>query len=152
MKTFELELWITINSILQIPLIIFSIKQQSVFLYITIIMISHAFLYLKDFKNKTRWLPNTVTLIRLCHIPVLYLFRFNLSAYTFIIFSFLILDGLDGLLAKKLNVSSTFGDFFDKECDATFVSILMLFISIETQVYHLYHTEAKKSFHFQDSF
>mgnify|MGYP001350721805 CR=1 FL=1 len=133
----KLELWVKVNSLLQSILIVLSIYYKSIFIYMLVIIILHCYLFLFDLNNKQRLLPNSVTLLRLCHIPMLFLFKFDLSIITTVIVSFLILDGLDGLIAKKLNVASKFGEFFDKECDASFVSFVTLLISIETTLYYL---------------
>lgn len=136
-NTNKLELWIKFNSIIQSILILLSLYYQSIFLYMFVILLLHFYLFLFDISNKKRLIPNAVTLFRVCHIPLLYLFKFDLSIIVWIILSFIMLDGLDGLLAKQLNVTSMFGEFFDKECDASFVSFVTLLISINSSFYYL---------------
>lgn len=92
-----------------------------------------------------RWTPcggfgpaNTVTLLRLMGILALGLLAnhipdpiIGVTALTI-----LLLDGLDGWLAKRLGQTSLFGEYFDKESDALFILILCLTAILKENVGH----------------
>lgn len=71
---------------------------------------------------------NTLTAFRLLAVFYLALYGFHLNNYCVLIIGLviLILDGVDGWLAKRNYESSEFGAYFDKETDAFFMLILCL--------------------------
>lgn len=92
-----------------------------------------AFIY-KNWKHFTfykSWggLPNLVTLSRLLLLFAIPFLNSNEKLF-FISFIVICLDGLDGLLARKLNQVTDFGGNLDMEVDAFFCLIFSLFISI----------------------
>ncbi len=70
--------------------------------------------------------PNLITAVRLIFMMLLAFYFKDLSNITlFVIFNFVILlDGLDGFIARKLNQCSEYGERFDSEADAQLVYLL----------------------------
>ena len=83
-----------------------------------------------------RYLPNTLTILRIFFIPLFIFFIFSNFKYSkefaLLIFSFAVLtDYYDGFFARKYNVVSNFGKFFDPLADkllilSAFLSFLFL--------------------------
>ncbi|HFE63992.1 MAG TPA: hypothetical protein ENK14_06185 [Caldithrix sp.] len=71
---------------------------------------------------------NTLTAFRLLAVFYLALYGFQLNNYLILGIGLLILilDGVDGWLAKRNHETSDFGAYFDKETDAFFMLILCL--------------------------
>tara|TARA_A100001015_G_scaffold87515_1_gene97327 strand:+ start:1385 stop:2062 length:678 start_codon:yes stop_codon:yes gene_type:complete len=133
-----LNSWVILNAILHSFLIFYSLVSGSVLVYVVFIVLMHLFLFFFDLNSKERLVPNLITFIRLLHLPFLYYFKFDFRILAFIIVMFLILDGLDGFLARRLNVASIFGEFLDKELDASFVSLVTVFIALESHLYYFF--------------
>jgi len=75
--------------------------------------------YIKD-------IPNLITMLRIAGTVCL-LFQKTLSVNFFIIYIFAgVTDVLDGWLARKLNVTSTFGARLDSAADLMFYSIMVI--------------------------
>ena len=74
--------------------------------------------------------PNWVTFLRYIAIVAVLIHHQNLSSTTVFLALLLIilLDGLDGILARKLNQSSRFGAIFDMETDAFLVASLSVLL------------------------
>ena len=74
----------------------------------------------KDYTNKVLTIPNILSFFRLCLIPVivwLYCFKHNYF-WTIIVYGFSSLtDIIDGAIARKFNMISTFGKVFDPFAD-----------------------------------
>lgn len=108
----------------------------SVFPFWTIVSFIGLIVYCRHF-----WTPqqifgiaNSITAFRLVGILGLMLFpdfskEFLILASIFI----LILDGVDGYLARKMNLASEFGEYFDKEVDALFMLTLCLLLYTKQQ-------------------
>jgi phosphatidylglycerophosphate synthase len=76
--------------------------------------------------KKSFLLVNSITLLRVfLSVWLFFLILQNSFFYAFIVYLFISFsDFLDGFMAKKLNVMTTFGSFFD-----TFVDFLFVFLS-----------------------
>ncbi len=85
-------------------------------------------------------LPNILTLLRLCLVPIflIFLLQENLESRLIAIFIFLIAsltDFLDGYLARKLNQATRFGEMIDPFADKILVlTALFAFIYLDNQV------------------
>lgn len=79
---------------------------------------------IRDKKGIYAFLPSGITSIRIILIPLFLYTLFNdLKLYTTLLFLFLCLtDYLDGYFARKLNIASYFGAYFDTAAD--FILIL----------------------------
>jgi CDP-diacylglycerol--glycerol-3-phosphate 3-phosphatidyltransferase/cardiolipin synthase len=80
-------------------------------------------------KDINKYLPSLITSLRLIFLPLfLYVFLLDLKTLSFIIFlSLSLTDVLDGYLARKMNLSSSKGAYFDTAAD--FILILATFTS-----------------------
>jgi phosphatidylglycerophosphate synthase len=92
-------------------------------------ILTFCFFYLrKYFKDKkTDFLfekANLVTGFRLFLSVALLFIPFTFFQITIIAFLVLVLDGLDGFLARKYKTESVFGEYLDMETDAVFVLVL----------------------------
>ena len=91
-------------------------------------------------KRLVETVPNRITLIRLCLIPVLWLFfvlRMPLFIGVGLIVAY-ITDKLDGLLARLLNQKSQFGDQMDSFADhVLFPSIVVWLVVLRPAVYSI---------------
>ncbi|NVM00877.1 MAG: CDP-alcohol phosphatidyltransferase family protein [Candidatus Helarchaeota archaeon] len=76
--------------------------------------------------NKKFLIPQIITALRIVIIAPLLIFLFNnLIIESFILFTISwITDILDGISARKLDVTSTFGAYFDASTDFIFIFIL----------------------------
>lgn len=101
-------------------------------------------------------LPNKLTLIRLCCVPVfvaLYLFPYNALGITIPVYSLLntslslvdiilfvifvlasITDFLDGYIARKYNLVTTFGKFVDPIADKLIVNCTILLLASDSRI------------------
>jgi phosphatidylglycerophosphate synthase len=86
----------------------------------------------EDFTIIKKWggIPNLVTISRLVLLFTIPLINTNTSL-AILSFVVICLDGLDGLLARKLNQVTDFGGRLDMEVDAFFCLIFSLLISIK---------------------
>ncbi len=82
------------------------------------------------FKSRRQWTPkgifgiaNSVTIFRLfvTHFLIVNYYYQPSNTLTIVGFSIIFADKLDGLIARYLNETSEFGDYFDTEADATFI-------------------------------
>lgn len=122
------DLWI--SSIFLLVITGFAIQFQSITLLIFGVLLSSSYWILKTFvRNGIGFpggVPNAITLSRLVLLLICTFLHaqftlFGLGiAYTFICVG----DFFDGYYARKLNQSSTIGEYLDKETDAVFVLIL----------------------------
>ena len=78
-------------------------------------------------KGFNRYIPSLITSLRIIILPLfLYAFFLNFKTFSFLVFLFLSLtDVLDGYLARKMNVSSYKGAYFDTAAD--FILLLTTF-------------------------
>ncbi len=84
--------------------------------------------------NQTFGFANTITGFRLVGILVLLMFANIPNEWVIIASIFiLILDGVDGYVARKTNLESEFGEYFDKEVDALFMLTLCLLLFTKSQ-------------------
>lgn len=76
--------------------------------------------------NKKFLIPQIITALRIVIIPPLLIFLFNdLIIESFILFTISwITDIIDGISARKLDVTSTFGAYFDATADFIFIFVL----------------------------
>jgi phosphatidylglycerophosphate synthase len=79
-----------------------------------------------DSKKKHFYIPCIVTLLRIvAAFSFLHFFFINSFLGSVLIFSFAIVtDILDGIIARKLGVASTFGAYFDATADCCFIIIV----------------------------
>ncbi|MBI4763107.1 MAG: CDP-alcohol phosphatidyltransferase family protein [Deltaproteobacteria bacterium] len=105
-----------------LPIVGFSI------LSFTALWISHW----KEIKNlrPPGGLANRVTLIRLAGLTTLMLLAFRISnqVLSLLLFVLVLMDGLDGYLARKKDQRTTFGANFDMETDALFVCLVSVLL------------------------
>jgi phosphatidylglycerophosphate synthase len=82
---------------------------------------------------KKQTIPWAITFLRVSALPFLiYSFNLELQNATYALFLFAIsTDFLDGYIAKKLEVTSKFGSYFDVTADFVFVSGMFLFFILE---------------------
>jgi len=85
-----------------------------------------------EFTLKKSWggLPNWVTLSRLLLVIIAPFFCDYTLAVGILALSIVLLDGVDGFLARKLNQITPFGAQLDMETDAFFCLVFSLLISI----------------------
>jgi phosphatidylglycerophosphate synthase len=81
---------------------------------------------------------NTLTAFRLAGVLALPLFSATagLGFVTGVGVILLVLDGLDGWLARRSNQASEFGEYFDKETDAFFLLVLCLLAVLNQRLWH----------------
>lgn len=90
----------------------------------------------------TRWTPtgtfggaNLLTSLRLAAIATLSMLPTEASAWAAGIgLAVLLTDGLDGWLARRYGWASEFGEFFDKETDTLFVTLLCAMLALRGEV------------------
>ena len=74
-------------------------------------------------------LANAITLARLLGILVLFNAPpANAVALILVALALFMMDGFDGFVARRLDLSSEFGEYFDKEVDAFFMLVLCLML------------------------
>ena len=91
---------------------------------------------------RTRWTPlgrfgaaNLITFFRLVGVLLMFSLVDLESAWVVAIAMFLFaLDAVDGWVARKFNLSSEFGEYFDKEVDAFFLLVLCLLLYIDQRL------------------
>ncbi len=76
--------------------------------------------------NKKTLIPSGISSIRLAALPIfLYSFSMGSSVFCLLIVALaLVTDGIDGFVARRLNVASKAGAYFDAATDFTFVSVI----------------------------
>ena len=84
-------------------------------------------------KNIIKKVPNTLTMLRICLVPVIFIFMYidnGVSNCMAIFFAFIacISDFFDGKIARKYNCSSTFGRCMDPIADKILVMTLILML------------------------
>lgn len=81
-------------------------------------------------KDKVPWV---ITALRVFALPFLiYSFNLEIQVASYVLFVFAVCtDFLDGYIAKKLEVTSTLGSYFDAAADFLFVSTMFLFFVFE---------------------
>jgi len=96
-----------------------------------VLVIGAASFGLLGWRTRSRWTPsgqfgaaNTVTAVRAAGLGLFPLAAVDGWILVGLGGAFLVADGLDGWLARRRGLSSTFGAFFDKEVDALFVLVL----------------------------
>jgi phosphatidylglycerophosphate synthase len=126
------DLWI--SSILQIIIAVLSIRYQSTYVLVAGIFISFFYWSTKTIlKNKIEFvggIPNRITVSRLTLLLLCTLFNAQLTLFQLgIAYSVICIgDFFDGYIARKLNQTSVFGEYLDKETDAAFVLVLSIMI------------------------
>lgn len=87
-------------------------------------------------------LPNKITIVRICMIPVFVLmffldsvpFHYGIAAIIFLVAA--LTDALDGYLARKLNLITNLGKFLDPIADKVLVSVAMiLLIALKNELF-----------------
>lgn len=87
-------------------------------------------------------LPNKITIVRICMIPIFVLmfflesvpFHYGIAAIIFLVAA--LTDALDGYLARKLNLITNLGKFLDPIADKVLVSIAMiLLIALKNELF-----------------
>ena len=82
------------------------------------------------YKDEKPWLliPNWVTCLRLILLLGIILFwqELSLAELSLAVFSIVILDFIDGFIAKRYHMKSEFGAIFDAETDALFVLVMSI--------------------------
>lgn len=87
-------------------------------------------------------LPNKITLVRICMIPVFVLmfflenvpFNYGIAAILFLVLA--LTDALDGYIARKYNLITNLGKFLDPIADKVLVSVAMiLLIALKSQLF-----------------
>ncbi|TAE54347.1 MAG: hypothetical protein EAZ89_06695 [Bacteroidetes bacterium] len=130
----RLEQWAAANAVLLLVVLCICLMMRQLWPVALAGAVSFVGLFVSNQANRAPlgfWggPPNWVTGLRTASICVLLvcpvLPRYAVGA---IALAFLCLDGLDGLLARRLNKSSAFGAYFDKETDAFFVMAAGLLI------------------------
>eukprot|EP01036_Dinobryon_divergens_P031565 gene31565-40990_t len=84
-----------------------------------------------EYRNRSN-IPNALTLLRLVAVPLFVsFFALNKLTSAFVVFVFAaITDWLDGYLARKLKVTSSFGAFLDPVADKLMVGAALVMMSI----------------------
>ena len=87
-------------------------------------------------------LPNKITIVRICMIPIFVLmfflesvpFHYGIAAIIFLVAA--LTDALDGYLARKLNLITNLGKFLDPIADKVLVSVAMiLLIALKNELF-----------------
>ncbi len=75
-------------------------------------------------------LANKITLIRFAGLTTIVLLAFRISnqALSLLLFVLVLIDGLDGYLARKKDQRTQFGAYFDMETDALFVCLVSVLL------------------------
>jgi phosphatidylglycerophosphate synthase len=126
------DLWI--SSIFQIFIAVFSIRFHSTSLLVAGVFICFAYWSIKTFlKNEIEFaggIPNSITISRLILLLLCTLFHAQLTLFQLgVAYSVICIgDFFDGYIARKLNQTSIFGEYLDKETDAAFVLILSIMV------------------------
>ncbi len=124
-----IEKWMTVHAILLLSTTFyFLLTYQIEVIGIAALFSFSAFYFIKYFKDQqTTFLfeaANIVTSIRLLLLITLVFFSFSSLQIASIAFLVLVLDGLDGYLARKHKTTSSFGEYLDMETDALYVLTL----------------------------
>ncbi|MEL6924408.1 MAG: CDP-alcohol phosphatidyltransferase family protein [Bacteroidota bacterium] len=126
-----IELWMTKHSALVILSTALSILFRSHWWLFGMPLISFHFFYAQQRQQRGSWSfytepANLVSTFRLVSLMLLFAFHSSLSFRQIAIIAtvILVLDGLDGYLARRFNTTSDFGAYLDMETDAYFVMVL----------------------------
>lgn len=122
--------WVVSNALMHVFGIIFSVYTQSLEFYIAAIVAWHSILLGMDSKDLSRWYPNSITLFRLLHLPVLWLIRESSFMFCVVLTSFFICDALDGVVARLFSQPSEYGEYLDKDLDAASIGFLSLLVTV----------------------
>lgn len=99
---------------------------------VLIILAAWGYPGLKAFSNPANW----ITMIRLYILlaGVAFFARIPVEAFIGLMIIVLILDGLDGFLAREFHVATEFGALFDLETDALLAALLSLLVFSRTDI------------------
>lgn len=93
---------------------------------VLVILASWGYPGLKAFSNPANW----ITMVRMYILlaGVAFFARIPVEGFVGLMIIVLILDGLDGFLAREFNVTSEFGALFDLETDALLAALLSILV------------------------
>ena len=82
------------------------------------------------FIKEMRKLPNLITSVRLFLIPVLFFFAYTKNLTLFTVFFYIcgLSDQIDGIVARKLNMCSKFGNNLDSFADELYYYLGLIFL------------------------